>query len=107
MHRRKYVDIQESGFTASEVAVMKESHHENIVEWFRTIETTIDLYVVLEFCGGWTLYSYVQKKNGLSEADAKIVFVQILSAIFYMHSKSMLQQYTLSCNYISKMRNLT
>ena len=78
-------------FRRLEMAALKEMHHENIVEWCHTIETITDHYVILEFCGEGDLYEYTQKKNGLLEADAKVVFVQLLSALHYMHSKSMLQ----------------
>ena len=68
---------------------MKELHHENLVEWFHTIETATDVYVVLEFCGGGTLLDYIKEKKDLCEEEVKWMFVQILSALFYMHSKSM------------------
>ena len=77
------------GFIQREIDAMKELHHQNFVEWFHTIETTTDIYMVLEFCGGGELYDTIVKANGLSEDVAKFVFVQILSALVYMHSKSM------------------
>ena len=38
-------------FFLREMAALKELHHQNLVEWFHTIETTTDIYMVLEFCG--------------------------------------------------------
>ena len=73
----------------SETAALKELHHQNIVEWFHTIETTTDIYMVLEFCSGGDLSDAINEADGLSEDKAKTVFVQVLSAIVYMHSKSM------------------
>ena len=78
-------------FLQLEMAALKELHHENIVEWFHTIETTTDIYMVLEFCGGGTLIDYIKGRRGISEAEAKAVFVQLLSAILSMHSKRMFQ----------------
>ena len=73
-----------------EMSLMRELHHENVVEWFHTIETTTGVYVVLEFCSNGTLFDVIKQQKGLSEAETKIVFVQILSALLYMHSKGKL-----------------
>ena len=82
-------EAKQVAFFLREMAAMKELHHKNLVEWFHTIETTTDIYMVLEFCGGGTLYDAVQQANGLSEDETKLVIVQVLSALVYMHSKSM------------------
>ena len=94
-HKQREAGVPETELVAylrREMSVMRELHHENLVEWFHTIETTTDIYAVLEFCCGGTLFDYMKKKKGLGEAEAKTVFVQILSALLYMHSKSMFLQ---------------
>ena len=80
--------MEQMAYLQREMSVMRELHHANVVEWFHTIENSTDIYAVLEFCGGGTLFEFVKKKKGLSEAEAKMVFVQILSALLYMHTKS-------------------
>ena len=84
-----YGALKKVGFLQREIAAMKELHHDNIVEWFHTIETSTDIYVVLEYCGSGTLFKVICQRNGLSEDETKLVFVQVLSALVYMHSKCM------------------
>ena len=89
LHKKRNA-VSQVAFLRREMAALKELHHENIVEWFHTLETTTDIYAVFEFCIGGTLVDYLKKNtHGLSEAESKFVFVQILSALLYMHSKSM------------------
>ena len=52
----KYLALEQIKFLQREMAAMRELHHANIVEWFHTIETTTDIYAVLEFCGERNLY---------------------------------------------------
>ena len=89
--KENLLEVYNVDFLRCEMAALKELHHENIVEWFHTIETTTDLYVVLEFCGEGTLFEYILEKKGLLEDEVKVVFVQILSALHYMQSQSMFQ----------------
>ena len=92
-HKQRRAGYQEAvlvAFLRREMAAMRELHHENVVEWFHTIETCTDIYAVLEFCSGGTLSDCIKKKNGIPKAEVQLVFVQVLSALFYMHSKSVL-----------------
>jgi serine/threonine protein kinase len=93
LHKQILAGYQEAvlmGFLRREMATMRELHHENVVEWFHTLETCTHIYTVLEFSSGGTVSVYIKKNNGISEDQVQLVFVQLLSAIFYMHSKSVL-----------------
>ena len=75
-HKQRETGLPLMVFLRSEMAVLKELHHENLVEWFHTIETTYDIYAVLEFCSGETLTDFIELKRQL---------VQVLSALLYLH----------------------
>lgn len=84
-------------FLQREMACLREQHHENIIEWFHTIETTTDLYVSLEFCAGDTIAHLLGDRSSLGAHKGRLLddqalhfFVQILSAICYLHTKSRL-----------------
>ena len=77
-------------FLRREIACLKEQHHENIVEWFHTIETTTDLYVSLEFCSGPTILKLLEECHTLKVDISQYFFVQLLSALIYLHGKSVL-----------------
>ena len=78
----------QTNFLRREIACLKEQHHENIVEWLHTIETTTDLYTSLEFCAGKTIGHLIHDEHQIKEPVAQFFFVQILSAIVYLHGKS-------------------
>jgi len=89
--------VDQSRFMRREVAALSEQHHENVLEWLHTVETCTDLYVVMEFCPGGTLLRAIENSPlaGLPERDAKRIAAQILSALVYLHRKSITVVYFL------------
>ena len=87
-------EASQVAFKRFEAAALKEMHHQNIDEWFHTIETTTNIYLVLEFCGEATLLDYIFDRKGFIEDKAKEILVQLLSAVLYMHSKRMSQSFS-------------
>lgn len=70
---------------------LSEYEHPNILKLYQTIDTEDKLYLVTEYCGprACDLHDYLMRKHsreGLSEREAQIFFIQICSAISYCHS---------------------
>lgn len=68
-----------------------EHEHPNILKLYQTIDTKGKLFLITEYCGphACDLHDYLLRKrcrDGLSETEAKIFFIQICSAISYCHS---------------------
>lgn len=70
---------------------LSEYEHPNILKLYQTIDTEDKLFLVTEYCGphACDLHDYLSRKHcrdGLSEKEAQIFFIQICSAISYCHS---------------------
>lgn len=72
----------------SETEIMKVLNNTpNIIHLLNIYENTDTLYLVMEYCGGGSLLSYLEMKNfSLSEQEAKIIIYNIFLAIAHIHS---------------------
>ena len=75
-----------------EIKILKELHHPNIVQLFECKESSLHVYLVMEFCNGGDLADYLQAKGTLSEDTIRIFLQQIASAMTAMHSKGIVHR---------------
>ncbi|XP_050392898.1 maternal embryonic leucine zipper kinase [Patella vulgata] len=71
----------------TEIAAMKELCHQHICKLYQVLETETRFYMVLEYCPEGELFDYIVSKDRLDEAEARIFFRQIVSAVAYIHIK--------------------
>ncbi|CAD6199339.1 unnamed protein product [Caenorhabditis auriculariae] len=69
-----------------EIQSMEKMNHPNCVE------TLTRVHLVLEYAGGGELYAYVHERGKLTEAEAKPLFAQIVSAVSHMHSRQLVHR---------------
>ncbi|CAD8145163.1 unnamed protein product [Paramecium pentaurelia] len=71
-----------------EIHILKLLDHPNIIKYVNTIETQMDINLIVEYGGSKSLRSYLKQfpNRRLDEDDAKIVFRQIVKAVDYCHS---------------------
>lgn len=70
---------------------LSEYEHPNILKLYQTIDTEDKLFLITEYCGlhACDLHDYLSRKHcrdGLTELEAQVFFIQICSAISYCHS---------------------
>lgn len=62
--------------------------HENIVKIYETFETCDSLFLVMEYVPGMNLDEYLHQKGGtLSEDEARRIFRQLVSAVYFCHNR--------------------
>lgn len=78
-HRKKVVN--------REIQILKKLSHPNVVKLYDVIDSIKELYLVMEYIQGQTLFSYLKDKadKKLSEAEIKFLFRQILQGLEYCH----------------------
>jgi len=70
---------------------MKEvTDHPNIIEIKCVYESIDMLNIVMAACSGGELFTRIQADDGFSEQKASRVFADMLSAIFYLHSRGIM-----------------
>ena len=72
-------------FLPREISLWVCLNHQNLIELIDCFEENLRVYMVLEYAPGGDALNYVQQKGPLSESQAREWFVQIASALSYMH----------------------
>ena len=60
--------------------------HPHIIKLYSYLDDRNNYYLALEYASNGSLYQYIQKKKGMSENEAFYYFIQVASAIYFLHS---------------------
>ena len=69
----------------NEISILKLLYHQNIIQLYEIIESLLHIYIITEIFTGQDLFHLIQNKKFLSEKDSKIIFTQIIKALYYIH----------------------
>ncbi|XP_077518070.1 polo like kinase SAK [Amblyomma americanum] len=76
-----------------EVAIHSRLKHPAVVELYNYFEDRQYVYLVVEYCPGGELQSYLKSRKGpLSEPEASHVLAQVVSGLLYLHSHNILHR---------------
>jgi len=79
--------VEDKEALESELTILKQLDHPNIVKLFEIYEYKNNIYLVTEMCEGGELFYHITKTKHLTEAQAAKIMRQIFSAVAYLHSK--------------------
>jgi serine/threonine protein kinase len=85
----KLLDPQRRKSVRREIKLMERMNHPNIVAFHDALDTSKQIYIVMEFAGGGSLHQYLKKRTArrLEETQAKKLFYQVCQAIKYCHDR--------------------
>lgn len=69
----------------SEIRIMKDLIHPNIIQLFKYFSSEKNFYLVVEFCAGGDLSKYIRKHTKLSEITALNFLYQLSEGIHFLH----------------------
>lgn len=75
-----------------ESKILDQLDHKYILKYYETIEDSSYYYLITELCKGGTLYTQLKGKKQFPEKICIYLMHQILSAIEYIHSKSIIHR---------------
>lgn len=85
--------------TYQEISIMKSLDHPYIAHLYQVVETKECIYLIMEYVGSVTLLQLINR-GGLADEDViKKIFMQLASAIKYLHSKKI-------CHHDLKIENI-
>ena len=76
--------------TQSEIDIVKQLDHPNIVKIIEYYSTNDNYYVINDYYSYGELFSLIKKD--LSEKEISYIFYQILSGVFYLHSQKIIHR---------------
>ncbi|ESO09961.1 hypothetical protein HELRODRAFT_73300 [Helobdella robusta] len=75
-----------------EIQIMKLLCHPHIVRLYQVMETETMIYLVLEYASGGEIFDHLVAHGRMNERDARQKFKQIITAVAYCHSRSIVHR---------------
>lgn len=76
----------------SEVQILLDLRHDNIVQAYDFFEEEKQFYVILEYIDGGELFDRIVKKTYYNEKEARDLVFTILTAIKYLHDQNIVHR---------------
>jgi len=89
---KKSLRREEQAFLMTEVEILVQAKHENVIRLTELYETPRMLFLVMELVTGGELFQRIIKQKSYSEADAQVVMRQIFSGVAYLHSRGIVHR---------------
>eukprot|EP00826_Nyctotherus_ovalis_P052798 TRINITY_DN6763_c0_g1_i6.p1 TRINITY_DN6763_c0_g1~~TRINITY_DN6763_c0_g1_i6.p1 ORF type:complete len:573 (+),score=137.58 TRINITY_DN6763_c0_g1_i6:94-1719(+) len=89
---RSLIGRSKEGELLSEIKVLKEMDHPNIMKIYEFASDKNSYYIVQEYISGGELFDEIVKRRYFNEQDAAYVVRQLLSAVTYCHSKGVVHR---------------
>jgi calcium-dependent protein kinase len=75
-----------------EIEMLSQLDHPNIIKIYEYFKDDLNYYVITEFGHGGELYEKIYSIKNYCEADAAVIMKQLLSVVFYIHSKNIVHR---------------
>ena len=85
--KKSNMDSSDLELVRTEIEILKICQHPNIIRLYNVFENADYLYIIMEYCYGGDLFSYLENRHfRLSEKRASTIIHQMATAVYYMHS---------------------
>ena len=85
LEKARISDVADVERVAREIHILKMLRHPNIIQMYEIIETTKELYLIMEYCSGGELFDYIVARSKVKEKEAIRFFLQIIAGVEYIH----------------------
>jgi len=82
------LDKQKRSYVDWEISILTKCSHPNIVDFIEYFESEEDICLVLEWVSNGDLFERIVKKGVFTEEEARLTMISILSAVEYLHDRS-------------------
>ena len=76
----------------SEIRIMKEFHHQNILQLIKYFSSEKNFYLVIEYCPGGDLSKFIKKKSKLTETVAFDFLSQLSEGLFFLNENGFIHR---------------
>ena len=81
------MDSSDLELVRTEIEILKICQHAYIIKLYDIFENVDYIYIIMEYCPGGDLYTYLKKRNFLlQEENVAIIIYKLCKAVFYVHS---------------------
>ena len=84
---KKKMDSSDIELMRTEIEILKICQHPNIIRLYDIFENIDYIYIIMEYCQGGDLFSYLEKRKfQISEERAAVIMNKMCEAVFYFQS---------------------
>ena len=85
--KKSTMDSSDLELVRTEIEILKICQHPNIIRLYNVFENADYLYIIMEYCAGGDLFSYLENRHfRLTEKRASTIIHQMATAVYYMHN---------------------
>ena len=85
--KKSTMDSSDLELVRTEIEILKICQHPNIIRLYNVFENADYMYIIMEYCSGGDLFSYLENRNfRVSEKRASTIIHKMSTAVYYMHS---------------------
>jgi serine/threonine protein kinase len=86
LEKQKIVDAGDVERVSREIHILKLIRHPHIVRLYEIVESTKQLYLIMEYAPGGELFDFIVRRRRLEEVDACRLFRQLVAGLAHMHA---------------------
>ena len=92
--KKEGISAYQFNLLKSEVYILSNLDHPNIVKYFGAFEDNYYVHIVMEYLKGYDLYKIIslKKYNGFDEKDMCEIILQLLKALSFIHSQNIIHR---------------
>ena len=81
------MDSSDLELVRTEIEILKICQHPYIIKLYDIFENIDYIYIIMEFCSGGDLFSFIKKRNFmLKEEKVVVIMYKLCKAVYYVHS---------------------
>lgn len=85
LEKDRISDMADVERVAREIHILKLIRHPTIIQLYEIIESSKQLYLIMEYASGGELFDYIVAKGKVKEYEACKFFQQIIDGVEYLH----------------------
>ena len=91
-------------FLPRELAIARQLKHNNLIEFYESIETNQRHFIVMQYADNGSLLDRIRKDRRIPEDEARIIYKQLWNAMEYIHTRGIVHR-DIKCENILFTRN--
>ena len=86
LEKRRFATSADEIRVARELQILKHVRHPHIIQLYEIIDTSEEIYMIMEYASKGELFDYIVDKGKLRESEACRFFQQVVSGMEYLHA---------------------
>lgn len=92
LEKAKIVESSDVENIKREIISLQMLRHPYILQLYETIETTLNIYLIIEYANQGTLFSHIVSNNKINERNGCNYFLMLVEAVKYCHSRNIIHR---------------